>query len=444
MKKLRERFVISLTLAALCAPLLAADAPPLKSQITGIIDKEYPSLEALYEDIHAHPELSWQEERTAKKIASELRNAGFEVTKNVGKLGVVAVLKNGEGKTLLLRTELDALPVREQTGAPYASTVVTKNPAGETVPVAHVCGHDIHMTCIIGTARAMAALKDHWKGTLVIIGQPAEELVAGAKAMIDDGLFTRFPKPDFCLAQHVGNNLAGTYGITPGYAWANSDSINITIRGVGGHGSAPNTTKDPIVLAAQVVLALQTIVSREIKPGEPAVVTVGSIHGGTKHNIIPDEVKLQLTVRTYKDEVRQQIFKAIDRIVKGTAEAAGVPEDRMPTVKLDHGTPSTYNTPELVGRVAKTLKNVLGEENVRDGERSMGAEDFGLYGRTPDKIPICMLRLGSQSAQKIAEYKAKNQPLPSLHSSNFLPEREPTIRTGILGMTAAALDLLAK
>jgi amidohydrolase len=408
-----------------------------------LIEKEYASLDQLYTTIHSHPELSLQEAQTAKRLAAELRAAGYEVTENVGGHGIVAVMKNGEGKTLLLRTELDALPVREQTNAPYASAT---DPNGKTVPVMHACGHDIHMTCLIGVARNMATLKDRWRGTLVLIGQPAEEIVKGAAAMLNDGLFTRFPRPDFCLAQHVDSELeAGKVGYVSGFAMANSDALDITIRGVGGHGAMPHNTKDPIVIAAQTILNLQTIASREVKATDSVVVTVGSIHGGTKHNIIPDEVALQLTVRTYKDEVREQVLKAIERIVNGTAATAGVPSDRMPIIKLrDESIPATYNTPELVDRVTATLRKTLGAENVVQREPTMGAEDFGLFGRTNPKIPIFMLRLGSIAPEKVAAAKSNNQRLPSLHSSGYLPQKEPTIRTGVTAMTAAALDLLAK
>jgi amidohydrolase len=426
----------------------AAFAEPAKhtADIKAIIDKAYPDIEKLYLHVHTHPELSFQEEQTAKRLADELRALGYEVTEHVGVHGVVAVLKNGPGKTLMIRSDLDALPVKEETGAAYASTVTATDRAGRTVPVMHACGHDVHITCLVGTARAMAAMKDRWSGTLVLIGQPAEELVRGASAMLKDGLFTRFPRPDACLALHVDSELeTGKVGYVSGFAMANSDTVDIVIRGVGGHGAAPHATKDPVVIAAQTVLALQTIVSREVKPTDPCVVTVGSIHGGTKHNVIPDEVTLQLTVRTYKEDVRQQVLKAIERIAKGTAMAAGVPKELEPIVTVGGDTtPATFNTPELVQRVADTLRATIGEDNVTRREPSMGAEDFGLFGRQEPKIPIFMYRLGSIPAEKVAATKAGGPPLPSLHSSKYLPDREPTIRTGVLTMTSAALDLLAK
>jgi hippurate hydrolase len=427
---------------------VCVSAQPAKhtADIKSIVDKAYPDLEKLYTHIHTNPELSFQEEQTARRLAEELRSLGYEVTEKVGVHGVVAVLKNGPGKTLMIRSDLDALPVKEETGAAYASAVTTRDRAGRTVPVMHACGHDIHITCLVGVGRTMAAMKDRWSGTLVLIGQPAEELVRGASAMLKDGLFTKLPRPDACLALHVDSEIeAGKVGYTSGFAMANSDSVDVVIRGVGGHGAAPHSAKDPVVIAAQTIMALQTIASREVKATDPVIVTVGSIHGGTKHNIIPDEVTLQLTVRTYKEDVRKQVLASIERIVKGTAMAAGVPKELEPTVTLGgEGTPATFNTPELVQRVTGTLRGVVGEENVVVREPSMGAEDFGLFGRQEPKIPIFMYRLGSVSAEKIAAKKAGGPALPSLHSSKYLPEREPTIRTGVLTMTSAALDLLSK
>jgi hippurate hydrolase len=414
-------------------------------QVRRMVEKQYPALESLYTTLHREPELSLAEEKTAARLAGQLRAVGFEVTEHVGGHGVVAVLKNGPGKTLLIRTDLDALPVKEQTGAAYHSTAQTTNAAGQTVDVMHACGHDVHMTCLAGVARNMAELKDRWKGTLVLIGQPAEEVGKGAAAMLKDGLFTRFPRPDWCLALHVDAEVeAGKVGYVSGYAMANVDSVDIVIRGVGGHGAMPHMTKDPVVIAAQTILALQTIDSREIDPVQPVVVTVGSIHGGTKHNVIPDEVVMQLTVRTYTDEVRDKTLKAIERIAKGTAIAAGVPEDRMPVVKVtDEFTPATYNTPELVDRVLPALRRSVGDANVIRREPVMGGEDFGRYGREEPKIPIFMYRLGSIPAERLAESKKPGgRPLPSLHSALYLPEPTKTIRTGVTTMTAAAIDLL--
>ena len=425
--------------------LHAAEIPTDK--IKSLVEREYPSLDGIYRQIHTNPELSMFEEKTAALLAAELKELGFDVTEKVGGHGVVAVMKNGSGKTLLLRADMDALPVKEMTGAAYASQAQVKQSSGAVVDVMHACGHDIHVTNLIGTARALAALKEHWSGTLVLIGQPAEEIGAGARLMLKDGLFARFPRPDFCLALHVDSELeSGKVGYVPGYAMANVDSVDITVRGVGGHGAQPHQNKDPIVLAAQIVLALQTIDSREVHPREPVVVTVGSIHGGTKHNITPDEVKLQLTVRTYKDETRKQVLEAIDRIAKKTAEAAGVPKDREPVIELkDEFTPATYNTPELVERVRKTLAATVGTDNVVERDPSMGGEDFGRYGREEPKIPICMYRLGSVPAEKLeASKKEGGPPLPGLHSGLYLPDRQSTLKTGVLTLTAAAIDLLGK
>ena len=419
----------------------------VKELVHASIDQEYSLLDALYKHLHSHPEISFQEENTAKRIADELTKSGFEVTQKVGGHGVVGVLRNGAGPTILLRTDLDALPVKEQTDLAYASKVRTRDDKGNEVDVMHACGHDIHMTVFVGTSRLLAhQVKDKWQGTLVMIGQPAEERVGGAKAMIADGLFSRFPKPDFCLALHVDATLpAGTVGYVEGYAMANVDSMDIIIRGVGGHGAWPHTTKDPIVLAAQTILALQTIVSRETEPIEPTVVTVGSIHGGTKYNIIPDDVRLQLTLRSYSEQVRTNTISSIKRITRGLALAAGVPEDRMPLITLvDESASSTYNDSELTQRLAKTFEAWLGETKTKRVKPVMGAEDFGMYGRTDDKIPICLYWLGSVDSQRVEESQRNRRSLPSLHSSLYQPTPEVTIKTGVTAMTAAVLGLAGK
>ncbi|MDQ7064456.1 MAG: amidohydrolase [candidate division KSB1 bacterium] len=416
------------------------------SKVDKLVDKELSYLFDLYKYLHANPELSYHEVNTAKRIARELRTLGFQVTEGVGGHGIVAILKNGDGPTVMVRTDLDALPVQEQTGLPYASKVRTKDDQGNEVYVMHACGHDMHMTSFVGTARVLSQLKDYWRGTLMMIGQPAEERGGGARAMLADGLFERFPRPNFALALHVSASLpAGTIGYREGYALANVDAVDITIRGAGGHGAYPHRTKDPIVLAAQTILALQTIVSREIAPIEPAVVTVGSIHGGTKHNIIPDEAHLQLTLRSYSDEVRNHTIEAIKRITRGLAMAAGVPEDRMPIVTVaDEYTPATYNDPELTLRLAAVLKQSLGEGNVIHTEPVMGGEDFGRYGRVEPRIPICIFWLGTVDPAKIEESKKTGKPLPSLHSSLFAPVPEPSIRTGVKAMATSVLELLKK
>jgi amidohydrolase len=418
-------------------------------------DGELPSLLAIYKDIHMHPELSWHEERTSGLIAKELRAAGCEVTERLGRYdnpnlkgyGVVGIMKNGAGPTVLVRTDMDALPVHEETGLPYASTVVTKNDEGKDVPVGHMCGHDAHMSAFIGTARALQKLKDRWQGMLMFVAQPAEETVNGARALLKAGLYNRFGKPDFALGFHDKADLpTGHIGVTEGYTYANVDSVNITVRGEGGHGAYPHKTKDPIVLSAEIVNALQTIASRENNPLDPIVVTVGSIHGGTKHNIIPDEVKMQLTVRTYKSDVRDRVLTDIDRIAKGCATAAGVPADRAPIVEVlkDQFTPATYNNPELTKRLVAVWKKVLGPENVDMVEPTMGGEDFSEYSLPDHSIPAVDFHIGAVDPAKIAQYKKEGKELPSLHSSKFAPVPEPTIRVGIIGMTSAVLELMKR
>src|SRR2546423_12968827 len=375
-----------------------------QQSLDAMIDTDIASLVATYKTLHAAPELSHHEEKTSSFFANQLRALGYAVTERVGKYenpewpsyGVVAVMKNGAGLTVLLRTELDALPVDEKTGLPYASKVKTKNDAGQDVSVMHACGHDIHMTSMLGTAKMLAALKDQWSGTLVLIGQPAEEVIDGARSMIRAGLYERFPRPDYVIALHDSADLeAGKVGYTPGYAMASSTSVDIKIRGLGGHGARPETTKDPIVVAAQVVLALQTIVSRENSPLDPVVVTVGSIHGGTKHNIIPDEVDLQLTVRAYKEEVRKRVLASIERITKGVALAAGIPDDRAPIVKFSETqvTAATFNEPQLKERLSAVFVKALGNDNVVKLPPGMMGEDFG-YLSLDQKIPVTVFPLG--------------------------------------------------
>jgi len=424
---------------------LSIAAAPTQKVVRDSVAKEIPSLLKLYEHLHANPEISFQEEKTGLRLGAEMKKLGFEVTQNIGGFGVVCVLKNGKGPTVLVRTDTDALPVKEATGLPFASTRTTTDDLGKTVPTMHACAHDVSMTCWNGVARVLTKLKREWKGTLVFIAQPAEERGAGARAMLADGLFKKFPLPDYCLALHVSaDQPAGTLGYTSGFAMANVDSVDITVRGVGGHGSQPQSTKDPIVLAAQIVLALQTIVSREIHPLDPAVVTVGSIHGGTKHNIIPDEVHLQLTIRSYSDEVREKLIAAIKRIAIGQAMAAGLPEEKHPLVKVkDEYTPAAYNDPKLVARVNGVFEKWFGKDVLIERKPTMGGEDFGRYGRTEHKIPIYMFRLGGVSSAAMKQAQALGQPLPSLHSAKFAPDTA-CIRTGVTAMSAAVLELLSK
>ena len=431
---------------------LAINITAQQLSLDAMIDRDIAAWLTTYRNLHTAPELSHREEKTSAFVAGELRKLGFTVTERIGKFqnaqwngyGVVAVMKNGPGPTVLVRTELDALPVEEKTGLAYASLVKTKNDAGVEVSVMHACGHDMHMTSFLGTAKMLTELKSRWSGTLIMLGQPAEETGDGANAMLRDNLYTNFPKPDFAIALHDKPELeTGKVGYTPGYAMASATSIDIKIRGVGGHGSAPETTKDPIVVAAQVVMALQTIVSRENSPLDPAVVTVGSIHGGTRYNIIPDEVNLQLTVRTYKEDVRKRILASIERIVKGVAMTAGIPEDRAPVVKISEGTGSTYNDPQLIERLVVTFKQAFGEENVVKMPPMMASEDFG-YFSMDQKIPATIFWLGASDPAKVKASRESGVALPGLHSALFAPVPEPTLRTGVKAMTSAVLDLMKK
>ena len=398
----------------------------------------------LYKFLHSNPELSWQEDKTAKYLADILELEGYEVTRGVGEKGVVAILKNGKGPTLMIRADMDALPVEEKTNLEYASKVRQINRFGEEVPVMHACGHDIHMSVLIGTAKNLISLKNKWSGTLMLILQPAEEVGQGSLAMLEDGLFERFPRPDFNLALHVGGmGPAGTIGYQLGYAMANVDSVDIIVNGVGGHGAYPHTTIDPIVLASQIVLSLQTIVSRKIDPLEPSVVTVGSIHGGFKHNIISEEVKLQLTLRSYSDDVRNKTINEIKKIVKGLGIAAGLPENKMPKVLVkDEYTPALYNDPEFSNKVLNFIKNEIGKDNVIEISAVMGGEDFARYGRQDPKIPSLLFWLGGTSKENWEKYLNNEIDMVSIHSPFFAPDPEPTITTGIRAMTASALGLL--
>jgi hippurate hydrolase len=420
-----------------------------------LADAELPSLLTIYKDIHSHPELSGYEERTAAIVAKELRAAGCQVTEHLGKYenpklkgcGVVGVMKNGDGPTVVVRTDTDALPVEEETGLPYASKVIAKNDEGKDVHVMHACGHDTHVAAFIGTARALGKLKDQWHGTIVFVAQPAEEIGTGARALFKDGLYERFGKPNFALCFHDKADIeAGHIGVTEGYTSANVDFVDVTVRGVGGHGAYPHKIKDPIVLAAEIINAWQTIVSRENNPLDPVVVTVGSIHGGTKHNVIPDEVKMQLTVRTYKPQVRERVLADIDRIAKGCAAAAGIPAELAPIVRVtkDPITVATYNNPELTKRLVAVWKKSLGDKNVEMVDPTMGGDDFSEYSLPDHSIPAVYFHFGAVEPAKIAESKQTGKELPTLHSSKFAPVPEPTIRTGIIAMTAAVLDLLKR
>ena len=401
------------------------------------------SMMELYKDLHSNPELSYKEEKTSKKLALLLRELGYEVTEGIGGYGVVAHLKNGIGKTILIRADMDALPVEEKTGASYASKVKSINQVGQEVFTMHACGHDIHMTVLMGTANYMAKNKEKWQGDLILVLQPAEEVSGGARNMIKDGLFKKWPRPDYNLALHVSADIqAGKIGYLPGWAMANVDSVDIIIKGIGGHGAYPHKTKDPIVLTAQIINSLQTIISREIGPIEPAVLTVGSVHGGTKHNIIPNEVRLQLTLRSYTDEVRSKTISSIKRLTRGLAISAGIPPDLYPEVILkDEYTPAVFNNPDLVQKLESSFKKSIGSENIFKTSPVMGGEDFGMYGRDEPIIPTAIFWLGAVNKDVFEESKKENIPLPSLHSDLFLPDAEPTINTGITAMSQAAIDL---
>ena len=426
--------VLALAVAWLVLPVMNAKAEEPGSWA----DKHREELVDLYRDFHQHPELSFQEKETAAHLAKELKAVGAEVTTDFGGYGVVAILANGPGPRIMLRTDLDALPVTEQTGLVYASRVTTKAKDGQDTGIMHACGHDIHITNQIGVARYLAANKDLWSGTVMFIGQPAEEMGGGAKIMLDAGLFTKFPKPDMALALHVDSTLpTGKVGYRAGYAQANVDSVDITIRGRGGHGAQPQLTIDPIVEAARLVLDLQTIVSREIKPQEPTVITVGAIHGGTKHNIIADTCTLQLTVRSYSPEVRKQLLEAIRRKANATALSSGAPE---PTVEFSDATPAVKNDEKLVERVVPVFRRVLGDENVTEVEPTMGGEDFSEYGLAG--VPIFMFRLGSVDPQRMAGFKRVGKPGPTLHSALYYPDAEAALATGVTVMSSVVLDLL--
>src|SRR6202142_2797479 len=403
------------------------------------VEAVYPAAHTLYIDLHQSPELSSHETQTASKLAARLRDLGYTVTEGVGGTGVVAILKNGAGPTVMLRTELDALPVEEKTGLPYASKVHAKDDGGRDVPVMHACGHDLHMAALVGTATIMAHSKESWHGTLMLVGQPAEETISGAKKMIEDGLFTRFPKPAIGVALHVGNYLpAGQIGITPGIYNTNADSLRITIYGKGGHGSAPQTTIDPIVIAARTILALQTIVSREVKPGEMAVVTVGYIRAGTKNNIIPDQAELGLTVRTYKADIRKQVLAAITRIARAEALAGGAQQDTL--IEPLEATDSVYNDPALADRLRAPLEAAFGKENVIRTEPITPSEDYAFF--IEQGVRSLYMSLGGADPQKYAESKASGVLLPSNHSPYFAPDVDPALHWGIRAEVAVLRNLL--
>lgn len=429
-------FATTCTLSAQSGP--ARWTTPTQAEVDAI----FPEADALYVDLHRNPELSFQEVQTAARLAARVKALGFDVTTGVGKTGIVAVLSNGPGPTVMLRTELDALPVEEKTGLPFASTVVAKNAAGQATPVMHACGHDLHMAAWTGTARLMAEHRDRWSGTLMMVGQPAEEGLGGARAMLADGLFVKFPRPDFALSLHDDDTMpSGTIGYHAGLFRSMSDSVTITVYGRGGHGAMPHNTIDPIVLASRIVLSLQTIVSRENNPVDPIVITVGSIHGGTQANVIPDEVRMQLSVRTYTDEVRTRTFAAIRRVAKGEASAAGAP--REPLVETPaRANPPVFNDPALTERLSSALKKQLGDSSVVEMPAKMTSEDFSEYGLAG--VPSLLLHVGAVNPAKLAAAKQSGIPVPAPHSPEWAPEREPTLKGAIRAETTALLELLGK
>ena len=428
----------SLLLAGVASGVAHATALP--APFTEQLNANYPAIASLYQELHANPELGFAEHKTAANLAKRAKDLGFDVTTGVGGTGVVAILKNGPGPIVMLRTELDALPVLEKTNLAFASKVTVKNAAGETVPVAHACGHDLHMAAWYGTAKLMADNRKAWSGTLMLIGQPSEETVAGAAAMLKDGLFTRFPKPDYALSMH--DDASGASGVIMYHAGAfraSSDVVNITVYGQGGHGAVPQETRDPIVMASRIVLALQTLVSRENNPLDPAVITVGSIHGGTVANIIPDQVTLQLSVRTFKPEVRQRILASIAREAKGEAMAAGAPKE--PLVEVKPGTDSVYNDPALMARMVKTLQGAVGPDFVKEMPAKMTSEDFSQFGLQPG-VKAILLHVGAVDAARLDASRKAGQPLPGTHSPQWAPDFKPTVTNTIKAETAILLDLM--
>jgi hippurate hydrolase len=438
---------------AFLIPVFALLAVAATAQdIPSFVNSATPSLLETYKDIHSHPELSHFEARTSHLLADALREAGYTVTERVGKYpdgsqayGVVGILKNGAGPALMIRADMDALPIVEETGVPYASHVTTKNKDGQTVGVMHACGHDVHTTVLIGTARAMATMKSQWHGTLMLVGQPSEETIDGAKAMLADHLYERFGKPDRIIGLHDTNELAaGSVGLTSGVMQASSTSIDVVIRGIGGHGAAPQAGRDPVTLAALYITQIQTIVSREESPLDPTVVTVGDIHGGTKRNIIPDEVKLELTTRSFSDKSRDTVIQGLKQMAAGITASAGLPPEKAATVTVldDESTPVEYNDPAMTAQVKAILLKALGADRVMDLARVMGSEDVGVFALPNHQIPLVYFRLGAMDPAKLAAAHAAGKELPGPHTSRFEPLPEPTLRTGVTAMTSVAMSLL--
>ncbi|CAG5000882.1 N-acetyldiaminopimelate deacetylase [Dyadobacter sp. CECT 9275] len=441
---------LAIGLLAFCLSLTVADRlnaqPALTKQILALTDQEYNSLENLYKHLHAHPELSLQEKETAALLTQTLAPTGCQITTGVGGHGIVGIMKNGPGPVVMIRTDMDALPLKENTGVGFASNKVARLESDKESPLMHACGHDMHMAVWIGVARVLAKLKKEWSGTVVFVGQPAEEKGLGATAMLADGLFKKFPRPDYALALHVNSALeSAKVGICSGYVLANIDVLDIVVKGKGGHGSVPQLTIDPIVMASKMILGFQTIVSREISPQTPALITVGSVHGGTNDNIIPDEVKLELSIRSFDDEVQKAVIEKVRRTCEGIAHASGVEKQNYPVVTIRKGhTPAVYNDPALAKKMTENFVKLLGEDKVVSLSAEMFGEDFGWYGRETPAIPTLIYSLGSVNPGKMADAKKTGQTIPSTHSSMYLPDYPPTLRTGVISMSSAALSLLKK
>jgi amidohydrolase len=442
----KMKYLLSLFLIFFAINYLSGQKNTLNEKIIQSANEEIETFRGIYIGLHKNPELSLMEVNTSGKLAKELKKLGFEVTTGIGGNGVVGIYKNGQGKTLMLRTDMDALPILENTGLPYASTVVMKDVKGKENPVMHACGHDIHMTTWLGTLSTLVALKKEWKGTIMAVAQPAEEGMTGAFNMLNDGLFKRFPVPDLALCYHVNAELpAGTIGYFPGPIFAGVETADITVYGYGGHGAMPHKTVDPIVISARIILDIQTIVSREINPLKPAVITVGSIHGGTRANVIPEEVKMLLTIRFFDIDVLNVIKKSLIDITRGAAISAGLPENKMPLVVFDPDVDAPVtNNPALVMESVKSMKVILGDKNVIQVDPSMVAEDFGKYGITGDSVPVALFWLGGVNNAKYNESIVKGTKLPPLHNSSFAPDFDPAFKTGVAAMTRTMIDLFGK
>ncbi len=438
---MKNAFIASVLLVLCVAPLYA------DQDLAQAVAKDYDeSLADLFVWFHSHPELSFREYETSARLAEELRAAGVKVTEGVGGTGIVGMLRNGDGPLVMVRADMDGLPILEDTGLAYSSTVTQVDITGIEQPVMHACGHDVHVTSMVGTAKRLVATRDSWSGTVMFVGQPAEERVGGARAMIDDGLYDRFGVPDFGLAFHVSaGEPAGKVMIAGGLIASSADSVDITVFGIGAHGASPHKGKDPVYIAAQIVVALQSLVSRELAPLEPGVVTVGSIHGGSKHNIIPDEVKLQLTVRADSQEAREKLLSGIERIAVGVGRTAGMPEDLLPKVEVTEGTPPTVNDDELAARIHQAFVRDLGEDAVYEEPRQgMGAEDFALFVMTEDEVPGAYFSVGGTSQADLDADKAGGPAVPSHHSPFFKIEPEPSVTMGVEAMTVAVIELVGK